>query len=343
MDGLQRHRTRRAALDFAAGLQSFVADQADTTRLIALGAEAMALSFPSSSEACTYAAEALIPTVGQPRASLALAQAPFAELDLPLEWCRPWIPLNTPVPAELTHPYRIFLDAYLGFIHVQDTRTNSASILMRTDDEIDWRTLVAPFRTTLNWLARGTDSTVVHAAAVTVDGAGVLIAGPSGSGKSTAALTLARARYGILGDDSIVLSESGAYALYRRAKVAGGGTAAADWPMEVLDPVPGTPEAKTIVALDRAGVDLRHHADVHLVLLPQIARRLAVRLAPITEVIDVIVRDAQREVKDRSPRDHRVVARALRHARAARVNIPHSVAAAHESYAAAIERMRTDA
>jgi hypothetical protein len=342
MDGLQRQRTRRAAGEFASRLQDFVAGRVDTTESAALGAESMAVSFPSSSQACRYAAGAFLPSSGPARASLALAQAPFAELDLPLEWCRPWIPLNIPVPAELTHPYRIFLDAYLGFIHVHDSRTNSASILMRTDAEIDGRTLVAPFRTTLNWLARSTGATVIHAAAVSVAGAGVLIAGPSGSGKSTAALALACSGNGILGDDSIVLSESGAHALYRRAKIADDG-GQGTWPIEARDPAPGAPAAKTIVALDRAGVDLRPHSSVDVVLLPQMARRLAARRAPLAEVVDVVVRDAQREVKDESPRDRRVVALALRHAAAARVNVPEDLTTAHEAYAEAIACVRAHA
>lgn len=337
MDGLRRRRTRQSALTFAEGLMAFVEARADAVTTKALGPTGLRLQFQSSSPACAFAADAFLRSDAETSVGLALAQAAFADIDVPLEWSRPWLPSNVPVPAELTHPYRIYLDHFLGFIHVFDSRTRRASILLRPSAELDGRTLVAPFRTSMNWLARSAGAAVIHAAAVSVNGHGVVIAGRSGSGKSTAAVGLAQAGHGILGDDSVVLSPQGVHALYRRAKLVQGGSRAAWWPGDAEVPVPQAPTAKRIIALDRARVDFRRESSVDLVLLPQIARRLAMNAVPRREAIDVIMRDAEREVKDRSPRDHQVVATALQSARTARVNIPSALESVQENYEQAIE------
>lgn len=47
---------------------------------------------------------------------------------------------------------------------------------------------------------------MVHAACLTVDGRGILIAGSSGAGKSTLTVALARAGFGFLGDDTVWLT-----------------------------------------------------------------------------------------------------------------------------------------
>jgi len=338
MDGLQLQRDREAALRFARGVTDLVASRADASELCVLGSTVMDVRYESGSEMCRFAAGSFIPAAGEPGAHLQLAQLPFGELALPLEWCRPWIPTNSIVPARVTHPYRIFLDSYLGFIHVYDSRTRTTSVLMRSDRELDGRTLVAPFRTSLNWLAQGTGAAIVHAAAVTVFGAGVLIAGPSGSGKSTASMALAHAGHGILGDDSVVVMATGAYALYRRAKLASSSPVSDAWPAGASETVPLAHASKTVVRLDKAGVDLRHHTPIDLVLFPRVARRLAVQAMPANEAIRLIAVDAAREVRESSSRDIRTIASSLATARCARVNVPAGVSASAHHVQEAIER-----
>ena len=338
MDGLQLQRDREAALRFAEGLTDLVASRVDASVFRALGPTVMEVRYESGSEACQFAAGAFIPADGEPASHLQLAQFPFGELTLPLEWCRPWIPTNSLVPARMTHPFRIFLDTYLGFIHVHDSRTRTTSVLMRSDPELDGRTLVAPFRTSLNWLAQSTGAAIVHAAAVTVNGFGVLIAGPSGSGKSTASLALAYAGHGILGDDSVVVTATGAYALYRRAKVASSSPVSEVWPTGAVETVPLAHAAKTVVRLDSAGVDLRHHTAIDLVLFPRLARRLAVQAMPVNEAIHVLAEDAAREVKESSSRDVRTIAEAVAAARCTRVNVPTGVSSSARHVEEAIER-----
>ena len=338
MDGLQLQRDRGAALRFAEGLSDLVASRADASVLGALGSTVMDVRYESRSEACRFAAEAFIPAAGEPAAHLQLAQLPFSELTLPLEWCRPWIPTNSIVPARVTHPYRVFLDSYLGFIHVYDSRTHTTSVLMRSDPELDGRTLVAPFRTSLHWLAQGTGAAIIHAGAVSVTGSGVLIAGPSGSGKSTASLALARAGHGILGDDSVVVTARGAYALYRRAKVTPSSPVSEAWPSGAVETVPLAQSAKTVVRLDEAGVDFQRHTPIDLVLFPRLARHLAVQGMPANEAIHLLAEDAAREVKESSSRDLRTIARALGTARCARVNVPAGIDAAARHVEVAIER-----
>lgn len=338
MDGLQLQRDREAALRFAEGVTDLVASRADASVPCSLGSSVMDVRYESGSEMCRFAAGSFIPAAGEPGAHLQLAQLPFGELALPLEWCRPWIPTNSIVPARVTHPYRIFLDSYLGFIHVYDSRTRTTSVLMRSDPELDGRTLVAPFRTSLNWLAQGTGAAIVHAAAVTVSGVGVLIAGPSGSGKSTSSLALAHAGHGIIGDDSVVVMATGAYALYRRAKVASSSPVSDAWPAGAVEIVPRSEVAKTVIRLDAAGVDFRHHTPIDLVLVPRLARRLAVHTMPVREAIRLVAADAAREVKESSSQDLRIIATSLAAATCARVNIPAGVPPLSRHIEEAIER-----
>jgi hypothetical protein len=63
----------------------------------------------------------------------------------------------------------------------------------------------SPFRTAMHWWLADRGLQLVHAAAVAVDGHGLLIAGGSGSGKSTTALRCARGGLGYAGDDYVVV------------------------------------------------------------------------------------------------------------------------------------------
>lgn len=338
MDGLQLQRTRESALQFAEGLARLVDSRTDAAIITSFGQTSMQVRYESGSIACQFAAEAFIPGRGSIGARLGIAQVSFGQLRLPIEWCRPWISTNTVVPARITHPYRIFLDGHLGFIHVYDSRTNTVHVAMRSDSEIDGRTLVAPFRTSLHWLAMGTGAAVIHAAALAVSDTGVVIAGPSGSGKSTASLALARAGHGILGDDSVLLTATGAYALYRRAKVAPSSTVKTSWPPDAIEEVPLARAAKKVVRLDAAGVYLLGHTTVDLVLFPRIGRRLAIGHMPIREAVNLVAEDAAREVKESSCLDSLRIAESLRLAKCARVNIPAGIAAAARQFEEAIER-----
>ncbi len=85
-----------------------------------------------------------------------------------------------------------------------------------------WWERAAPLRSLLHWALRTPDRLLVHAAAIGVEGHGVLLTGPSGSGKSTTALAAVSSGLEYAGDDYVLVDIASppiAYNVYSYAKL----------------------------------------------------------------------------------------------------------------------------
>ena len=94
---------------------------------------------------------------------------------------------------------------------------------VRTAAGLPYWTQASPFRTLLHWWTAEQGHQLVHAAAVGLPDAGVLITGRGGVGKSSTALACLAADLAYVGDDYVLLTTNGgrlvAHSLYRTAKV----------------------------------------------------------------------------------------------------------------------------
>ena len=73
-----------------------------------------------------------------------------------------------------------------------DRHSRRALYWVRRASDLPFWEIASPFRILFHWWAQSWGGQVAHAAAVGVNGRGVLLAGKSGSGKSTAALACLR-------------------------------------------------------------------------------------------------------------------------------------------------------
>lgn len=97
---------------------------------------------------------------------------------------------------------------------------NSAEFTART--EVTSAEIACPFRTILSWWAESRGSAVVHAAAVSILGRGVVIFGRSGSGKSTLAGACVSGGMELLADDAIMVKGVTANSMFRSMKLSEG-------------------------------------------------------------------------------------------------------------------------
>lgn len=147
--------------------------------------------------------------------------------------------------------------------------------------------IAAPFRTLWHWMLRAHGVHLFHAAAVGLDGRGVLLVGEGGAGKSTTALACAAAGMDYLADDYVAVSEAAdgsvwAHALYARAKLT-------DRSLELLPEARSWADAprmegeeKTLVAMDAArGVAFVRRIRVVAVLAPEVRAVAAPALEPL--------------------------------------------------------------
>jgi len=107
-------------------------------------------------------------------------------------------------------------------LNVLDLQTARGVFWVNTPDTLPGWTFAAPLRTLLFWWLQHNGVQLVHAAAVGIDGQGVLLTGKGGSGKSTSALSCVGADHQYLGDDYIAVGltpEPTVYSLYNSAKV----------------------------------------------------------------------------------------------------------------------------
>ncbi|MEZ5830190.1 MAG: hypothetical protein R3D05_03345 [Dongiaceae bacterium] len=131
----------------------------------------------------------------------------------------------------------------------------------------------SPFRIPLSWLLNQRGMQMVHAAAVSINGRAVLLAGAGGSGKSTTALACALAGMGYLGDDYCAIDPQRrtVHMVYRTAKALPGTLRMLPRLTEWVVNAHKIAEEKGVIFFDQRGVDLVHSADLTAILLPRVS------------------------------------------------------------------------
>jgi hypothetical protein len=108
-------------------------------------------------------------------------------------------------------------------LNLMDLKRAIGIFWVRTGQGLPYWTQASPFRTLLHWWMASKGHQLVHAAAVGLSDAGVLITGRGGVGKSSTALACLDAGLAYAGDDYVLLTMTGgqlvAHSLYRTAKV----------------------------------------------------------------------------------------------------------------------------
>lgn len=151
-------------------------------------------------------------------------------------------------------------------LNLMDIETGQAVFWIESAATLPLSTLAAPFRTLFHWWTARHGLQLIHAAALSSDGRGVLITGQGGTGKSSTALACLQAGMGYVGDDYVLLSrqpELRVHSLYRTAKLA-----AADLPRYgslARDTIERDSEPKAVIYPDAA---LATNVPVALVLTP---------------------------------------------------------------------------
>lgn len=212
-----------------------------------------------------------------------------------LEWAQPWISSNEVIPRSITGRYRLFIDRNHGLIYAYDTRTQTGSVYLRPTAALDIRTLITPFRVLWSWVSQSWDGLVLHAAAVGVDGVGVLLSGPSGSGKSTLALTAGTGPNSfIVSDDCVIMIGTTAHAVFTRAKKVDSS--------ENLDLAPevnvirGRGRAKKTICLPSEVDSFQQSTKIGLMLFPHVFGRPGHYPLTATEARERLSGDSFREV-----------------------------------------------
>jgi hypothetical protein len=138
-------------------------------------------------------------------------------------WCRAPAPrLGLPSPARRFDPagaWRLGAERapdYVTFVH-----ENEAFVYAAGDVPVD--RYATPLRSTLLWWFARHGLQGLHAAAVALDGRGVLLAGHGGAGKSTTALRCLDSGLDLLGDDITLVDPTGPvlHSLYSSVKAEG--------------------------------------------------------------------------------------------------------------------------
>jgi hypothetical protein len=132
--------------------------------------------------------------------------------------------LNSEKSANLasfsTTDIRLFADFELNILYFLDTSNRVGYIALDSNQVIDGRPYVTPFRLMINWIADCVDAEVLHASCIGNHSNKVaLISGFKGSGKSTLALQALKFNEKIISDDAVLVKDSRVSAIYARAKL----------------------------------------------------------------------------------------------------------------------------
>lgn len=113
----------------------------------------------------------------------------------------------------------ICLDQHMDCFYVIDRRTHRILVWIPSYEKFPYWARATPFRIPFSWIAAESDGEMVHAAAIELDGRGVLLVGNSGRGKTTTAINAALEGAKILGEDFILYTKGNVFAVYTKAKI----------------------------------------------------------------------------------------------------------------------------
>ncbi len=160
---------------------------------------------------------------------------------------------------------------HFGAITLFDRATRTGFYWVESPAVIPWYELGSPLRTALHLALPAENRHLVHAGAVGLDGAGVLIGGRSGSGKSTLTLACVEAGFGYAGDDYVLVTLEPApvaHTLYTTAKVDPDGLARLSTLSVRLDTRASSPD-KALLDL-RGSVEILDSVPIVAVVLPRV-------------------------------------------------------------------------
>jgi hypothetical protein len=169
----------------------------------------------------------------------------------------------------------IFTDPDSGAITVLDHEAREIFYWVADPTAVPWHERGAPLRSALHQWAASEGGHFVHAGAVGIGGAAVLLAGASGAGKSTTALACLEAGFDYAGDDYVILTEDEAiraHCLYSTAKLD---AAALDRLPSLVDAAmeaPGHPELKVLLDVaEHRREQVKRSLRVDAIVLPSFA------------------------------------------------------------------------
>ncbi len=222
------------------------------------------------------------------------------------EWAREWIEACEPIPTAVTSPYRIFIDKNQGIVYCYDEFNHRAVVVLRSGHEMDSRSLITPFRLLWSWISSAHSVSIVHAGAISLKDRGVLLAGPSGSGKSTLSLAVATSSSGFFtADDCVAVSDTRAYAVYSRVKLAADTKAAilGSPVRHVPAHLPEAHQAKPFLQIAGSEHWFRKEIDLAAIVFPVIAGQTGHYPLEPQQSQRMLTADSQRELFRGSPQD----------------------------------------
>jgi energy-coupling factor transporter ATP-binding protein EcfA2 len=308
MAGQRLNRASSRAQNFARSIieQAEQLVDPELKRLIAIGPHSVEISFASNSGLTELIQGAFIPKSepsDSPVIKVFIAQKGDGVVLPNLDWAHEWISTNSVIPSLIAHPYRVFIDRNQGIIYCFDPQENRAAIIIRDSKELDLRSFITPFRILWSWIAIASSSLVLHAAAVQVNGHGVLLSGPSGSGKSTLAVSTGSAvGNSILADDCVLVHGDTIYALYSRVKIESDNLSAINFGHDVkVHALPGAPNAKRYVQIDQSFPGFITTIDASVLVFPSIYGRAGFFRLPERRSISMLTSDSMRELFGGTP------------------------------------------
>lgn len=97
------------------------------------------------------------------------------------------------------------LEGQHTLLSIIDYSARTAFVVMSSIRQLENYQLACPFRTIFHWLSCRKGYQLIHASAVGIDGAAIVLAAPAGSGKSISALACLNAGQSFLGDDFVMV------------------------------------------------------------------------------------------------------------------------------------------
>ncbi len=117
---------------------------------------------------------------------------------------------------------RVNFDSEHYVLNLFDSETGRALYWVRDVNDFPFWEIASPFRNIFHWWSTEFGAQLTHAAAVGLDGEGVLLTGRGGSGKSTTTMACLEHGLNTAGDDYVLLAadpEPVAYSLYSTTKM----------------------------------------------------------------------------------------------------------------------------